>query len=86
MALPKSRAVSSLVEMCLHRWAPPTVGVTFDLGHVLVLVWKEPREQAVSVNKGDYLGRLGRTVKLRDRLQGGERWVIVWVYPSRPVR
>ena len=36
------------------------------------------REQAVSVNEGDYLGGLGRTVRLRDRLQGGERWVIVW--------
>ena len=26
----------------------------------------------------DYLGGLGRMVRLRDRLQGGERWVIVW--------
>ena len=36
--------------------------MTFDL-----------REQAVSVNERDYLGGLGRTVGLRDRLQGGER-------------
>ena len=41
-------------------------------------VWTERREQAVSVNEGEYLGGLGRTVRLRDRLQGGERWVIVW--------
>ena len=54
------------------------IDVTFDLGHVLVLAWEEPREQAVSVNEGDYLSELGRTVRLRDRLQGGERWVIVW--------
>ena len=60
--------------------------VTFDLGHVLILAWEEPREQAVSVNEGDYFGGLGRMVRLRDRLQGGERWVIVWVYPSRHVR
>ena len=53
--------------------------MTFDLGHVLVLAWdrEEPREQAVSVNEVDYLGGLGRTVRLRDRLQGDERWVIV---------
>ena len=50
----------------------------FDLGHVLVLAWEEPREQALSINEGDYLGGLGRTVRLRDRLQGGEKWVIVW--------
>ena len=31
-----------------------------------------------SFNEGDYLGQLGHTVRLRDRLQGGERWVIVW--------
>ena len=30
----------------------------------------------MSVNEVDYLGGLGRTVRLRDRLQGGERWVI----------
>ena len=78
MALPNSGAVSSLTEMCRCRWAPPTLGVTFDLGHVLVLAWEEPREQAVSVNEGDYLGGLGRTVLLRDRLQRVERWVIVW--------
>ena len=78
MALPNSRAVLSIEEMCPRRWAPPTLGVTFDLGHVLVLAWEELREQAVSVNEIDYLGGLGRTVRLRDRLQGGERWVIVW--------
>ena len=49
MALPNSGAVSSLAEMCRRRWAPPTLGVTFDLGHVLVLAWEEPRELAVSV-------------------------------------
>ena len=64
-------------EMCRRRWAPPTPSVTFDLGNVLVLAWEEPREQAVSVNEVDYLGGLGRTVSLRDRLQGGERWVNV---------
>ena len=73
MALPNSGAVSSLVEMCRRRWAPPTLGVTFDLGHVLVLAWEKPREQAESVNEGDYLGGLGRTVRLRERLQEGER-------------
>ena len=52
--------------------------MTFDLGHVLVLAWEEPREQAVSVNEGDYLGGLGLTVRLRYRLQRGERLVIVW--------
>ena len=53
--------------------------MTFDLGHVLVLLaWEELREQAVSVNEIDYLSGLGRTVRVRDRLQGGERWVIVW--------
>ena len=31
----------------------------------------------MSVNEGDYLGELGSTVRLRDKLQGGERWVIV---------
>ena len=77
MALPNSGAVSSFTEMCQRRWAPPTLDVTFDLGHMLVLAWEEPREQAVSVNERDYLGGLGRTVRLRDRLQGGERWVIV---------
>ena len=54
-----------------------TLGVTFDIGHVLVPAWEELRGQAVSVNEGDYLGGLGRTVRLRDRLQGGEMWVIV---------
>ena len=49
-----------------------------DLGHVLVLAWEEPREQTMSVNEVDYLGVLGRTVRLRDRLQRGEKWVIVW--------
>ena len=78
VALPNSGEVSSIAEMCRHRWAPPTLGVTFDLGHVLVLAWEEPREQAVSVNEVDYLGGLGRMVRLRDRLQGGKRWVIVW--------
>ena len=78
MALPNSGAVSSIVKMCQRRWAPPTLGVTFDLGHVLALAWEEPREQAVSVNEGDYLGGLGRTVRLRDMLQGGEKWVNVW--------
>ena len=78
MALPNSGTVSSIAEMCQRGWAPPTPGVTFDLGHVLVLAWEEPRELAVSVNEIDYLGGLGRTVRLRDRLQGGERWVIVW--------
>ena len=73
MALPNSGEVSSIAEMCQCRWAPPTLGVTFDLGDVLVLAWEEPREQAVSVNEVDYLGSLGRTVRLRDRLQGGER-------------
>ena len=29
--------------------------MTFDLGHVLVLAWEKPREQAVSVNEGHYL-------------------------------
>ena len=53
--------------------------MTFDLGHVLVLASEELREQAVSVNEVDYLGRLGCTVRLRNRLQGGERWVNVWV-------
>ena len=67
-----SGAVSSLAEMCRRQWAPPTLGVTFDLGHVLVLAWEESREQAISVNE------VNRTVKLRDRLQGGEKWVIVW--------
>ena len=61
--------------------------MTFDLSHVLVLACEEPREQAVSVNEGDYLSGLGRTVRLKDRLEGGERWVIVlWVYPNRHVR
>ena len=67
MALPNSGAVSSLASrvrdamcMCRLRRAPPTLGVTFDLRHVLVLAWEEPREQAVSVNEGDYLGGLGR--------------------------
>ena len=78
VALASSGAVSSLVEKCGRRRPPPTVGVTFDLGHVLVLAWEEPREQAVSVNEGDYLGGHGRTVRPRDRLQGGKRWVIVW--------
>ena len=32
----------------------------------------------MSVNEGDYFGGLGRMVRLRDRLQGGERWLIVW--------
>ena len=41
MALPNSGAVSSLAE------DPPTLGVTFDLDHVLVLAWEEPREQAL---------------------------------------
>ena len=54
------------------------LGVTFDLGNVLVLAWEEPREQAGSVNEVDYLGGLGRTVRLRDTLQEGERWLIVW--------
>ena len=40
---------SDCAEVCRRRWAPPTLGVTFDLGRVLVLAWKEPREQAVSV-------------------------------------
>ena len=35
------------LEMCQRRWAPPTLGVSFDFGHVLVLAWEEPREQAV---------------------------------------
>ena len=80
MALPISREISTIAiaEMCRRSWAPPTLGVTFDLSHVLVLVWEEPQEQAVSVNEVDYLGGLGRTVRLMDRLQGGERWVIVW--------
>ena len=73
MALPNSGDISSIAEMCRRRWAPPTLGVTFQLGHVLVLAWEEPREQAVSVNEVDYLSGLGRTVRLRDRLQGGER-------------
>ena len=47
MALQNSGAVSSLAE---HQCSPPTLGVTFDLGHELVLAWEEPREQA------DYLG------------------------------
>ena len=50
MPLPKNGAVSSLAEMCR---APPTLSVTFDLGHVLAWAWEEPREQAVSVNEGD---------------------------------
>ena len=78
MALPNSGAVSSIVEMCRRRRAPPTRGVTFDLGHVLVLAWEELRKHAVSVNEIEYLGGLGRMVRLRDRLQGGERLVIVW--------
>ena len=78
MALPNSGEVSSIAEMCRRWWAPPTLSVIFDLGQVLVLAWEEPREQAVSVNEVYYLGGLGRTVRLRDRLQGGERWVIVW--------
>ena len=78
VALSNNGAVSSFAEMCQCRWAPPTLGVTFDLGHVLVLAWEEPREQAGAVNEVDYLGGLGRTVRLRDRLQGGERWLIVW--------
>ena len=41
MALPNSGAISSLAE------DSPTLGVTFDLGHVLVLAWEEPREQAL---------------------------------------
>ena len=32
----------------------------------------------MSVNEGDYLGGLACTVRLRNRLQGGERLVIVW--------
>ena len=68
VALPSIGAVSSLAEMRRCRW-PPTLNVTFDLSHVLVLAWEEPREQAVSVNEGDYLGGLGRTVRLKDRLQ-----------------
>ena len=52
--------------------------MTFDFGHVLVLVWEEPREKAASVNDVDYLGGLDRTLRLRNRLQGGERCVIVW--------
>ena len=68
MALQNSRAVSSIAEMCRHRWAPPTLGVTFDLGHVLVLAWEESQEQVVSVNEVDYLSGLGCTVRLRDRL------------------
>ena len=83
MALPNSGAgaVSNIARgdvSARRRWAPPTLGVTFDPGHVLVLAWEELREQAVSVNEIDYLGGLGRTVKLSDRLQGGERWVNVW--------
>ena len=72
------QALACIAEMCQRRWAPPTLGVTFDFGHVPVLAWEESREQAVSVNEVDYLGGLGRTVRLRDRLQGGERWVNVW--------
>ena len=34
----------------------------------------------MSVNEIDYFGGLGRTVRLRDRVQGGERWVIVWKF------
>ena len=30
----------------------------------------------MSVNEVDYLGGLGRTVTLKDKLQGGERWEI----------
>ena len=71
MALPNSGEVSIIAEMCRRRWAPPTLGVTFDLGHVLVLACEEPREQAVAVYEVDYIGGLGCTVRLRDRLQGG---------------
>ena len=35
-------------------------------------------KDSVCHNEVDYLGGLGRTVRLRDRLQGGEGWVIVW--------
>ena len=52
MALLNSGAVFSLAEMCRRQWIPPTPSVTFDLGHMLVLAWEEPREQVVSDNEG----------------------------------
>ena len=43
--LPNSGAVSSIAEICRRRLAPPTPGVTFDLGYVLVLAWEELRDR-----------------------------------------
>ena len=60
--------------------APPTLGVTFDLGQVFVLALEEPLEQAVSVNERDYLGGLGHMVgQATGRRKVGDCMEVVWV-------
>ena len=60
MALPNSGAVSSLAEMYRRRRAPPTLGVTFDLGHVLVLAWDrrtlESKQCQLNTSTGTWVG------------------------------
>ena len=66
---------------------PPTLGVTFDLG--TCLYWRgrslESRQcQLMRDITSHCLGGLGRTVRLRDRLQGGEKkkkkYIYIYIY------